>query len=61
MITARFRNGRLSLVVPSRGEFGEPCNCEHMLTAFELMSVKESIDAALTEYEQFHNGDANAA
>jgi hypothetical protein len=60
MISARFSNGRLSLVVPGRDEFGESRNTEHMLTASELMTVKASIDSALLEYEQFHNGDVDA-
>jgi hypothetical protein len=62
MIAARFRNGRLSLVVPSRGEFGD-CNCEHMLTYDEFLDIQQSIDSALTEYlvHKLSDGDANVA
>lgn len=63
MIAARFRNGRLSLVVPGRDEFGEPRNNEHMLTYDEFLNIQQSIDSVLTEYLVFKlsEGDANAA
>lgn len=63
MISARFRNGRLSLVVPSRGEFGEPCNCEHMLTYDDFINIQQSIDSVLAEYLVFKlsEGDHNVA
>jgi hypothetical protein len=62
MIAARFRNGRLSLAVPSRGEFGD-CICEHMLTYDEFLDIQQSIDSALAEYlvYKLSDGDADAA
>lgn len=58
MISARFRNGRLSLVVPSHGEFGD-YNCEHMLTYDEFLGIQQSIDTVLAEYLVFKLSDGN--
>ena len=58
MIAARFRNGRLSLAVPSRGEFGD-CICEHMLTYDEFLDIQQSIDSALAEYLVFKLSEGN--